>query len=338
MKTIDFFCGSDLEWVNSQANEFDGWINGNKIVVSPLIHTGDRYFMECSEGIVSYYVDVVYKDTIHYKVNNLKTNFFGIYYNLTESDTKLILDDEAFSVGRWKHNVSVVDSEFVLDYEVKKESESFLFMIFISKDIFRQFLKNSLFTKVEIDNVMLSISSSIQYNIMSAREFHLLNELRQLEVGDREFDLSMKATTFLLISDYLLKLSLKDDSIVSHQDPSLQFILSTQEYLIQNMDKPFPGISFLADRANMSKSKFKILFKKITGETPNIFYLNKKLAKARELLDERRFSIKEIATILDFADSSYFIKKFREYYGISPMQYVLNSPTNGSFDSNTKEE
>jgi len=99
-------------------------------------------------------------------------------------------------------------------------------------------------------------------------------------------------------------------------------ILNVQQYLFENIDKPFPHIEILAKEANMSETKFKILYKKITGETPNSSYLKYKLVYAKSLLEEGGLSITEVSEQLFSNNISYFSTKFKELFGIPPREFV----------------
>nr|WP_306801541.1 AraC family transcriptional regulator [Flavobacterium sp. H4147] len=93
-------------------------------------------------------------------------------------------------------------------------------------------------------------------------------------------------------------------------------------YLIENIEGHFPSIKFLADKANMSESKFKSLFNKITGSTPNMFFMENKLLLGKDLLETKEMSISQISDKLNFTNNSYFAAKFKEHFGISPKTFV----------------
>lgn len=78
------------------------------------------------------------------------------------------------------------------------------------------------------------------------------------------------------------------------------------------------ALNELADACHMNRSYFCRQFHEITGRTA-IAYVNEyRLAKARALLLTTSASITEIASATGYADSSYFTRRFKELYGISP--------------------
>ncbi|SKA84257.1 AraC-type DNA-binding protein [Clostridium sp. USBA 49] len=63
------------------------------------------------------------------------------------------------------------------------------------------------------------------------------------------------------------------------------------------------------------------LFKEETGESPINYLIGIRLYKAKELLDNGEFTVKEIASMVGYDDPYYFSKLFKKYYGCSPKKY-----------------
>jgi len=74
----------------------------------------------------------------------------------------------------------------------------------------------------------------------------------------------------------------------------------------------------LAAQCCMNRSYFCRQFHEIIGKTA-ISYINEyRLSKAKALLLTSSQSISEIAVATGFSDNSYFTRKFKEHYGVSP--------------------
>jgi AraC-like DNA-binding protein len=90
-----------------------------------------------------------------------------------------------------------------------------------------------------------------------------------------------------------------------------------REYVDTHLDSRI-DLDTLAGAAGLSLYHFARAFKQSEGATPHLFVLQRRLAKAQELLKDHRLSLSEVALSVGFADQSHFARRFRELVGISP--------------------
>jgi AraC-like DNA-binding protein len=324
MKRITQHYGADLEWVDSFSKNFNGEVIGNFIKIPDEIHKGDKYFLNCGEGMVALYVDVEYHINFRLIQKNLTDDFVGIYYNLSEGDVRMTYEEKSNNIGPWFYNLFIIDSTLEYQYDVKSGSRCFVLAIFIKKEVIKNyFVKNNVFKNKIADLFNPAGNTLIRWDRMSNESFHLLSELRKIEVGGSMFDLNLIATVHLLLSEYLVKVSSNDDIIIkSVNEADLSGIIDAQHFLIESVEKVYPGNKIIAQKVGMSESKFKILFKKITGIAPNTFFIENKLARAKTLLETKEFSVTDVATKFCFVSNSYFASQFKNKFGINPKQFI----------------
>lgn len=323
MKTIQHSYGADLSWIENFAKQFGGKIEGNFIIMPEELQKGTRYILDCGEGIIAYYINVEYHKNFRFIQKNKDNDFVGLYYNLTEGEATVSRESNVYDVGRWRYNLSIIDGSLESDYNVKAGSSTFALCIFIKKEKIKTFVRDHNITFRDIDLLTdPSRNTIIRFDRMSSDSYHLLNDLRKLEVGGSIFDLNLIGTVQMLISNYLKKMSTKRIIIQTVNSTDLSSIIASQMYLIEHIEDHFPSISQMASKANMSESKFKNLFRKITGLTPNKFFMDNKLLKAKELLETKQLSISQISDQLSFANNSYFALKFKENFGLSPKTFI----------------
>jgi len=77
----------------------------------------------------------------------------------------------------------------------------------------------------------------------------------------------------------------------------------------------------LAATVELSLYHFARTFKQSEGTTPHTFVLERRLARARELLTRTDLSLSEVAFAVGFADQSHFTRRFRQMVGVSPGQF-----------------
>lgn len=88
------------------------------------------------------------------------------------------------------------------------------------------------------------------------------------------------------------------------------------ENLFETLD-----LELLANKCNLSESRFKHLFKEETGMPPSEYITRKKVEKAQAMMEDPDFSVKDIAYDLGFSSPAYFSTVFRQYVGDSPTAY-----------------
>ncbi len=92
------------------------------------------------------------------------------------------------------------------------------------------------------------------------------------------------------------------------------------EHISQHYPEPYT-VEGAARFANLSPSQFMRAFKKVAGMTLIAYVNHVRLSNAARLLRETRLSIAEIAAQTGFADQSYFDKRFKASFGVSPTEY-----------------
>ena len=77
----------------------------------------------------------------------------------------------------------------------------------------------------------------------------------------------------------------------------------------------------LAQELGVGYSSFRTSFTRHTGLGPHQYLLELRLLRARNLLEEAEFSVKEIAVQTGFADEHYFSRLFRQKLKLTPSQW-----------------
>ena len=80
------------------------------------------------------------------------------------------------------------------------------------------------------------------------------------------------------------------------------------------------SLDFLSDQFSMRPDALSRLFKQMMGKSYTEYIKEKKMERALELLKEDE-SVKDIAQRLGYNSPQYFIKIFKEIYGLTPYQY-----------------
>ncbi len=103
-------------------------------------------------------------------------------------------------------------------------------------------------------------------------------------------------------------------SIMTDSNTDLKMYMEKYFYL------PYSAEEF-AKRTFRSLSSFKKEFKEAYGTTPRRWINDKRLEKAKHLIETTDSSVTEISFLCGFESLSHFIMLFRKRYGVTPKQH-----------------
>ena len=95
---------------------------------------------------------------------------------------------------------------------------------------------------------------------------------------------------------------------------------NAQRFLETNLDRNV-SVEELAASFYLSPHYFGNCFKSATGKSVKEFHHAARMAKAAELLREKRLNISEIAQQLGFETVHYFSRRFKEFFKVAPTQF-----------------
>jgi AraC-like DNA-binding protein len=158
----------------------------------------------------------------------------------------------------------------------------------------------------------------------SAKKSALLGRIMQFQAGS-------PVRRLLLESMVLEFMSMQLDECCRDQGgaPSPTRISKAEEerlrearrVLVADLENP-PGLEQLARAVGLSEKKLKYGFRQVFGVTVYEHFRNHRLERARELLDDDRLSISEVAYSVGYLNLSHFSAAFRQRFGLNPRDYL----------------
>ncbi|MCM0238973.1 DNA-binding response regulator [Bacteroides fragilis] len=112
---------------------------------------------------------------------------------------------------------------------------------------------------------------------------------------------------------------------VTQGDSDAILVDKIQKCLEKNLSTEKYTVEMLCADIGMSRTAFYNRVKLIAGQSPTNYILSYKMGIAKTMLASRQYSVTEISTLLGYCDSKYFSKKFKDFHGVSPMQYVRDA-------------
>ncbi|MBQ0056214.1 MAG: helix-turn-helix domain-containing protein [Bacteroidales bacterium] len=90
----------------------------------------------------------------------------------------------------------------------------------------------------------------------------------------------------------------------------------------QNLSNPDLTSEMIASEVGMSRVHLYRKLKELTNQSARNFIRNIRLAKAAELLAQKKVSVAEVADKVGFGNTSNFATSFKELYGVTPTAYM----------------
>ena len=108
--------------------------------------------------------------------------------------------------------------------------------------------------------------------------------------------------------------------MIVNEEKVLNQVEVARSWIIENMKESIT-IEKIAKQVYMNPTYFCEYFKNQTGETVHDFVTSTRINKARELLLTTNLKVYEISEQVGYADTKYFSKLFKRYYGELPSKY-----------------
>lgn len=99
-----------------------------------------------------------------------------------------------------------------------------------------------------------------------------------------------------------------------------KLIQQIEEYLEQHIEDNIT-LRELGEIFLLSPNHLGFLFKEESGETYSDFHNRKRMERVKQMLDDPRLKIYQIAERMRYRNMTYFHRQFKDYYGISPGDY-----------------
>ena len=110
-----------------------------------------------------------------------------------------------------------------------------------------------------------------------------------------------------------------DELKVSSAKPLIEKVI---EAIKKNIDKPEFGVEDLSLEIGMSRVHMNRKLKEAIGQSPSGLIRSIRLKQAAYLLINDKVNISEVAYRVGFSTHSYFSSSFRDYYGMTPKEFV----------------
>ena len=240
--------------------------------------------------------------------------FMEIFF-ITNGKGEFQLDDKMVKVNQWD---LIIINPNCLHTEKSSLDENPLEYIVLGIDNFS--LNFS-----EIKHIFDDKGNNQLYKILnfSNNSSYILNHLncliQEIELKDYIYETACKS----MLSLFIINVLRNDPSMLLMQKPKQNLNLEcvkVKNYIDTHYAHNIT-LDHLSDISYMNKYNLVHTFSKQIGISPIAYLINKRIDEAKSLLTTTNYSIRDIASIVGFGNSSYFSQIFKKETGVSPKAY-----------------
>lgn len=180
----------------------------------------------------------------------------------------------------------------------------------------------------DVRNILLRYKYSCPLNLNDESFDHLITQfselLYMLSSKNNLREASAKLMLSVLCTTMMKHSELGADRLLEHEvrNPAVHQVML---YILYNFRKKIT-MKQLGDIASLSPNHLSLLFKNNYGISCTQLIMKLRMQYATKLLKNASLSIEKIAEESGFSSTSYFIRMFREKYGMTPREFCTQTP------------
>ena len=213
-----------------------------------------------------------------------------------------------------------------ITHEIEESSKDDIIINFIIKPEFFDFI----LSLSESDNLIFSFLLKSMYLNKNKGEYlyfkvsdekYIQEILEKIIIEIYEASFMSSTTIKLLVGLLIVELLKKPNNIEVYSEDNYDnlMIIEVLKYIDENYATA--NLFEISNKLNQPHYKISKLVKKQTNMTFKELLQEKRLDKAKKLLNETDFSVVEIISLVGYENLTYFYKIFKEKYGYTPKNY-----------------
>lgn len=154
----------------------------------------------------------------------------------------------------------------------------------------------------------------------------ILNDIMNCRYRDSVKRIYLEGKILELIALYMEELTCENKALSSparFSSSDIQLLHKARKILEENIISP-PTIGKLAKLVCLNEYKLKKGFKELFGLPVHAYVIDKRLERARFLLENEKLKVAEASQLVGYSESGRFAEKFRQKYGVNPSDFTKN--------------
>lgn len=169
------------------------------------------------------------------------------------------------------------------------------------------------------------VEFALQYNVDDLQLQGLIQTLlAEAKAGNPNGRLFVESLTLALSIHFIKQYAREPEPTDIPSNLNARQLRRALDYIEDNLIEEI-SLETLASEIGFSKYYFSRLFKQTTGQTPYQYVLQRRLERAKALLQQGSITIIAAAHLFGFSDQSHFSRLFKKSYGMTPGGFLKNA-------------
>ncbi len=295
----------------------------NKIILDYPLNHCEVIMEKMDEGFWIFRLESHFRENILYDwLPNETSPYFVLDYLFTRDEMNYTRDGNRFAI---QDAVILSNNKTHFQMYVKRNGRLLNYRMVFTLDYLTRntTLTDNFLEQTEVGRVF-NYNSSFYLRVPEWEEEQLLQSLvMDLIPANEDITRRLRIKKNILnVLEKFLSLSIQREQQPGLKWPDIQRMKNVAETLQTKILEGFPGVESLAAFSSVSVSKFKRDFKAVYDTSPFDFFRKLQMDYAETCINQRKFTIKEIAAQLGFENPSNFTSCFKKFKGVNPSGLV----------------
>ena len=319
MRAVSLTYSHKPDWFYKLANETHAEIIDEKtVLISETFGNGRLYFTSVTPEISVAFVDAFF--TIPVQLTRYPTDekFYIIHFDLGDTANIIQIGNVRHKIGNTVNSgMLVLENQTLNRFEPAVNQKQFMLILLVDKSLMSNIIENAADYKNGNTKMKVGEKKLFFYDYIESNSKLLLRSIQNRTIDDT-FDTYLKGITLKLLANFIDRYSkISTNHHLSHAE--IQGMNETIRYMENNLYELFPSVLVLAEIAAMSISKYKNLFQKMFEDTPNHYFIKRKMKLAKQLLESGDYkSITEVINKLKYNNLNHFSRTYSSLYNRIP--------------------
>jgi AraC-like DNA-binding protein len=318
----------ELMFQNLLKTPFTKKITDDTLSINTPFFKGVQTFTQLEEGLWFTRIDAHFKVdfcSYPYYEESHPADYFSLYYYICKNKVNLkqvSLKDVMLQTQSWTLHAPKSDFRGY----IKGGTEGIFYCFYFDRNWAEKYIPISSFdSNHELVTFFKESQSSFICNDFQAKGNNISENIEEIfkNYQQSHFELiRLKTHVYGLVLAFIDHLKTKK---LNGYDPKFKSMMIVENMIYESLTQTFPGLEQIAEKANVSVSTLKNIFKVSYGTSVFQFYKQKQMDLAMNVIKKNpNTTVKELAYLLKYENTSKFSAAFKKHHSILPSDLLRN--------------